>query len=383
MRILLPVLLTLSPLPAECADADTHSQLSALRSEIQALEINLERSKNNHSELVEQLKLIDIHISKLTLLINRTDANIISQERKLRALKLKKEQLTTQIKQYRRELAQQLRSSHALGQRDYLKILLNSQEPGKLSRMLTYLDFLSRNQLQIIQQAKRSYQALQQTEIHIDSRRKSLDDDRSRQRKDLLKLNQSKQQRAQVVASLGQQITTKQKKLQLLRANQARLKQLLHEVSKSRAARRPKDVLPVQSQKQLSISFRKLKGKLPRPTSARVIRKFGQSQTGGLASNGIIFATPVGQQVTAVAAGRVIYSDWLRGFGMLLIIDHGKQYMSLYGQNTSLHKTTGDWVESEEVIANAGDSDGLQESGLYFELRYEGKPINPNEWLIH
>ncbi len=128
-------------------------------------------------------------------------------------------------------------------------------------------------------------------------------------------------------------------------------------------------------------AFRSLKGKLQWPVSGRLAAGYGSRNAQGMKSEGIVISAPAGRPVAAVHHGRVVFSDWLRGFGLLIIIDHGSGYMSLYGHNQTLLKEVGDWVAAQEPIATVGDSGGLSDAGLYFAIRYKGRPYNPQPWL--
>jgi septal ring factor EnvC (AmiA/AmiB activator) len=175
-----------------------------------------------------------------------------------------------------------------------------------------------------------------------------------------------------IVEQLTKEINTDNKKLEDLEISQKELEQLIESVQETLAN--------IDFSQPLE-GIKHLKGKLKWPTKGKHIQKYGSRLTGGLRSNGVIIKADEGSAVKAIHYGRVVYADWLRGFGLMLIIDHGKGYMSLYGYNQALYKQVGDWVEVDETIAIVGQSGGRKESALYFELRSKGKPFNPKRWF--
>jgi len=175
----------------------------------------------------------------------------------------------------------------------------------------------------------------------------------------------------QLLADLHRTISGQGQELERLRENEHRLESLLEELRAQ----------PAPDMTQEVIAFDELKGRLPWPARGSLASKFGTPRkSGALKWQGVIIAAAGGQDVTAISRGRVVYADWLRHFGLLLIIDHGNGYMSLYGHNQSLFKERGDWVEAGETIASVGDSGGHAETGLYFEIRRRGTPVNPVQW---
>ena len=183
----------------------------------------------------------------------------------------------------------------------------------------------------------------------------------------------SRKERKKVVRSLKAEIKSKGQQLDGLLADEQELKSLLQALTEalSDIPAAPGDHKP----------FAKLKGKLKWPTSGRRLKAYGESRRiGSLRWQGVVIAGKEGQEVKAVSHGRVAYADWLRGYGLLLIIDHGDGYMTLYGHNQSLFREVGDWVEKGEVIAAVGNSGGIDNHALYFEIRKDGKPTDPIRW---
>ncbi|MEE8429334.1 MAG: peptidoglycan DD-metalloendopeptidase family protein [Gammaproteobacteria bacterium] len=180
--------------------------------------------------------------------------------------------------------------------------------------------------------------------------------------------------RAEVLAQLKKQIRRKDREMRQLKIDEQRLQELIDNISEALAAS--------ASEMADQISFAKRKGRLQWPVNGKLVTRYGQDRNvGDLKWRGVLIRAPEGSDVYAVSQGRVAFADWLRGFGLLIILEHGDGYMSLYGYNQLLHKEVGDWVSGGELISNVGVSGGQTEPGLYFELRHKGRPVNPAAWL--
>ncbi|MEJ2416360.1 MAG: peptidoglycan DD-metalloendopeptidase family protein, partial [Exilibacterium sp.] len=185
-------------------------------------------------------------------------------------------------------------------------------------------------------------------------------------------LADKQQQRQKTLARLNASINNKDQQLKQLAQDRAHLEHLLQEVIEVTAGWQPQDN---------SQPFAKLRGKLPWPTKGAIVHSFGSSRSAGkMKWNGVMINASQGAEVTAIHRGQVVFADYLRGHGLLMIVDHGDNYMSLYAHNQALYKTTGDRVKAGEVIANVGNSGGLARAGLYFEIRFRGQPTNPAKW---
>jgi septal ring factor EnvC (AmiA/AmiB activator) len=207
----------------------------------------------------------------------------------------------------------------------------------------------------------------QQKQLLLATRQKIVDERRS--------LTSEKKQRKQLLARLSKDIAGKEQQLAQFKEDELRLEKLLSDIR-----RVVKQMAPPMPVKQTL--FSEMRGRLPWPATGTLLAGFGSSYKGGrLRRQGVVIGAEEGETVSAVASGRVVFADWLRGFGLMLIIDHGKGYMSLYGHNQNLLKNTGDWVEAGEAIASVGSSGGKARSGLYFEIRDQGKAVNPVQWL--
>jgi septal ring factor EnvC (AmiA/AmiB activator) len=270
------------------------------------------------------------------------------------------------------QLADQVRSSYRMDSQSRMKLVLNQDDPGRLGRMLAYYDYMNRAQVEKISGLKEALTPLDRMQQSIDRellRIKSVQND---QRDVLDELNGQREGRKILLAQLSSQIDSDETRLQELEQNRRDLEALLERLSDALAD------IPADLGNRVGVA--KQKGRLPMPVKGPVRHAFGQSRVGGLSWQGWLIGAETGTEVTAVAYGRVAFADWLRGYGLLMIIDHGQGYLSLYGHNESLLREAGAWVEPGEVISIVGDNQG-NEQGLYFELRMDGKAMDPATWL--
>lgn len=349
------------------------AQLAELKRNIAKLDRWLNKANTEKSGLVKALKKQEQDIAYISLRLRQLKAENNKLQSQLAELNQQATLQSRALESQKQSLIKQLRSVYRQGRQPALKLLLDNNEPQDAARYLHYFQYLSRDQEQRITQFKQDIAALENTEQSILRKQRDLEKNRVRLSEQLTELKQKRSTREKILAKLEQKLKSESQRLDKLKADYARLEQLLREVELAIAnIPLPDDARP----------FASLKAKLPWPTHGKVQERFGaRVAQGKLRSNGIRIATKDEQDVKAVHYGRVVFSDWLRGFGLLIIVDHGEGFMSLYGNNKSLSKETGDWVRAGEVIAYSGDSGGQSESGLYFEIRRKGKPQNPTHWL--
>jgi septal ring factor EnvC (AmiA/AmiB activator) len=253
-----------------------------------------------------------------------------------------------------------------------LKLILNQASPAQLGRMLAYYDYINRAQVSKISGLKEAINTLDAMQQSIDQELSRLEMVQTEQRAVMDELDQQRNQRRILLAELDERIDNEESRLRELERNQQDLETLLERLT---------DVLadiPADLGKHLGIA--RQKGRIPMPVKGPVRHAFGQSRGGGLHWQGWLITAMAGSEVSTIAYGRVAFADWLRGYGLLMIIDHGEGFMSLYGHNESLLYEVGDWVEPGEVISVVGVRTG-DDQGLYFELRKNGKSVDPAAWL--
>ena len=268
--------------------------------------------------------------------------------------------------------ARQIRAAYEIGNQEYLKVVLNQEDPNQLARMLTYYDYFNRAQLGRISDLRDALTRLDEMQRAIDQELERLAALQRQQKGILDDLEQQRDARQDLLAELASQIGSDEAQLLELERNRRDLEALIERLADALAD------IPADLGTHLSVE--RQKGRLAMPLTGPVQHAFGQRRTGGSHWQGWLIAAEPGAEVRAVAYGRVAFADWLRGYGMLIIIDHGEGFMSLYGQNESLLAEAGAWVEPGEPISLVGSNAGSTQ-GLYFELRRAGKALDPAAWI--
>ncbi len=346
-------------------------QLKQLKQNISKIKNWIASAEGEQSQLEKDLKAAETQIHSKVVAIRSLQRKIGAAEKQIKQLEAQESNQLNALQQQQDLLSQQVRTSYAMGREQGVKLLLNAEDPLTLQRLMGYYRYLNDARGQLINRYRDIITDLKATRSAILVKNQELISARNDLATTRDALEASRQKRSTALASLKRDLKSKQNQLQRMRQNQRHLESLVVEVEKTIAS------LEI---KQDARPFGKLRGKLLWPTNGNLIRSFGSSD-GQFRSPGVFFRTPENEPVNAVHHGRVVFADWLRGFGLLMIIDHGDNYMSLYGFNEALLKEAGDWVDSGELIASAGNSGGQSQTGLYFEIRHEGKPSNPVRWL--
>ena len=388
--VLLTGILALATLANGVLAADTNQtdnqKLEQLRKQIQSLRSELSSDQQHKQDAQTRLRQTERHIGKAIALLKRLNRQLQKQKRELNTLNQQRQHLQADLNTHRVALARQIRAAYAIGQQEYVKILLNQQDPAAVTRTLTYYDYFHRARLARIHDIDTSLSELRSIEEKIQAKTAKLERNQKEQSDEKAQLEKTRRQRAEALATLEKQILAKGERLSLLEEDERRLQRLL-----DRLAENPQEMAPdaeldgsasgLATEGSDHQPFGQLRGHLQWPSRGRLTSRYGSTRkVGKLKWQGVTITAPEGTEVHAVSHGRVAFSDWLRGFGLLIIIDHGDGYMSLYGGNQSLFKEVGDWVEAGEVIASVGNSGGRQDSALYFEIRHNGKPTNPLKW---
>ncbi|MFQ1744804.1 MULTISPECIES: murein hydrolase activator EnvC [unclassified Aeromonas] len=411
-----------------------NQQLGTMQSQIKEQQKTIKLSKQELAKLNTQLKADEQAISAAAAKLNQTRQQLKQNQQTLATLQKDKLALEVQAKHQKQLLAKQAESAFQAGNHDYLKLLLNQQDPAKLSRSLDYYDYLNKARIEAIDALRVTRDKLaknQQATKETETRLQTLLAEQQEHHQTLLA---SQQSRAKVRNQLQQSVQDDEQKLTKLvkaekalkarleelrrqreeqerreRAERERLAKLKAEQERQRklaeqrraeqqrlAAQQNKTVKPAEPVEEMSstkpergsgigtagyYSGLKTNGSLRWPVQGPILIAYGSPRTAQLKWKGTLIGASEGTQVKAVAPGQVVYADWLDGFGMLLVIDHGRGYMSLYGHNQSLLRQVGQNVEQGEPVALVGDSGGQDRPGLYFEIRYQGEAINPTKWL--
>lgn len=356
---------------AQNAD-EYEAKLTELKQLISQLQSQLSEVNNVKDKLSSELSQSETEISDLTKKIEGIKKELSQEKKQLALLREQRVDLQAKRQQQAKAVASQLVSAYKLGNQSHLKALLNMDDQHQMARLLRYHKY-------IVDARQDKIDAYLETVANLDRVEPAIAASaaRLRQQQDGLQDRQSalrsaNSKRKQTLAKLTSRSQTTQQQLSKALSEQEQLQQLLTEVTTLLA-----DIPTPDDQQPIS----ELRGKLAWPVQGKVKHRFGSARAGGkLKWDGLLIAAPAGTPVKALHGGRVVYSDWLRGQGLLMIVDHGSGYLSLYGHNQTLYKEVGDWVKSGEVLALAGSTGGQAETGLYFEIRHKGKPQNPSRW---
>ena len=359
------------------AESSSAKKLEAVRSEISELDKTLSLNKKTKAELQQQLKKQSLKVSEISRELNQIKQSIAVKDDEL--LNLQQQLGVTQKQQTKQleALNQQIRSAFMNAQPSYLKILLSEQSPERVSRSNTYYRYFHTARQQQLETLHTTLQNLTEQEKAVYAVKRNLDELEQQQLSQQEAFKQQTVERERTLAALNKKISGQDAQLAALKEEEKNLQSLLDSLAK-KAAKRP----PPSKTVKPSERFSSLSGKLQWPLSGKILASYGsQRNLDKLSWKGILIASEKGTSVKASAEGRVVFADWMKGFGLLIIIDHGEQFMTLYGNNDSLLKSTGDTVSAGEVIAQSGDQGVRQTAGLYFEVRHKGSPTNPMQWL--
>ena len=270
---------------------------------------------------------------------------------------------------------------------DFVRLALSGEDLADAARKLHYLTYVSRAAAQMIDVHRGGLAEAARLQAESEGKARELAALESRGRSDRERLLQERREHRRLLERIAGEIRSAKKRIQLLLADETRLARLVQEIGKVLADRPGAGYARVTAVPEAGTAgatglFSRLKGNLRLPVRGELAGRFGTPiAEGGVSNKGVFIRAPEGEQVRAVGAGRVVYSDWMRGFGNLLIVDHGEAFLSIYGNNESLLKQTGDTVTLGEPLATVGHSGGNEQTGLYFELRHLGRPFDPLRWV--
>ena len=357
---------------ASNADESQQKELDSLKRSISTLERQLEDRGKQRNSLQSALKKVELESSKINRNIRRLRTKINKLEKQLTTLDQKEKDLQLNISEQSDAISEQITAAHQLGDQEPIKLLLNQEDPQQLARVLKYYDYFLKARADKIQRYKKDIDDLTETRAEINRQKLALDQSKKALEADKKTLSNRVKSRKKTLDKLQSSLRTDKKKLSKLQDERNKLEEIIETVKKAAA----KLALPSNYE-----SFTSRKGKLKWPIKGRVAHSFGSKRSGTLRWEGWLISASAGDAVKTVHHGRVVFSNYLRGFGLLVIVDHGDGYMTLYAHNQELLRETGDWVQSNEVISRAGDTGGLNKPALYFEIRKQGNPADPKVWL--
>mgnify|MGYP001066249576 CR=1 FL=1 len=354
------------------------AELTELRERMGALQDKLNSARSQESSLARDVREVEQRIGALNRTLRDTKIQLRTGEQRLNELQDEYARTSARLENERQLLGRQLRAAYLLGRQEQVKLLLNQEDPARFGRTLTYYRYLNQARLTRIEQVEGMLVELDALQQRIATQREAQAASQERQAAEMAELDQERERRSELLKRLQADIRSQGDELAQMQKNEKRLEQLLKDLQRALAEVAPAPPPADGGKRQ---PFAKLKRKLPWPVAGKLKAKFGdRREVGELRWRGAFIAAPASNEVRAVAHGRVAFADWLRGFGLLVIVDHGNDYMTLYGHNQSVFKEVGDTVLPGEVIASVGDTGGMAQTGVYFELRHKGEPLDPLAW---
>jgi septal ring factor EnvC (AmiA/AmiB activator) len=379
-------------------------ELRELKERIEAVQQKLSEAEGTKSEAADALRQSERAISEANRSLSELTEHSRSASTRLAEITREKQERQRELKSHEAALSKLLYEQYVAGRPETLAILLNGGDPNAIARSLHYLTYIGQARSQTIAAVRQHVVQLEKLTAEAQSEASALAAVTAQHAAQRKRLEQEKRARAQVLTRISYDIDKQRREIETLKRDEARLARLIEQLARviaqtpkpkpkpprtSRSA--PQDRAAPDSRVRIERvpepgappgAFSQLRGRLALPVRGELANRFGTPrQDGGLTWKGLFIAARAGEEVRAIAAGRVVYADWLRGFGNLLIIDHGDSYMSLYGYNETLFKQVGDSIRVGERIAAVGNTGGHPESGLYFEMRHEGRPFDPMTWV--
>ena len=367
-------------------------ELKGLQERIQALQKDLAKTEGSRADAAEELRETEQAISDANRRLRELNGERARAQASLDHLNLQSQKLSSRIAAQQAQLGRLLTRQYYAGETDALRHLLSGDDPNQLARDAHYLGLLSHAKAGLI----RDLGGILEEKKHLASlahdKTAELAEIETNQQRERSGLVEQQKQRQAVLARISDRIKTQRREVEKLKRDEKRLARLIEGLGRIVAKPKP----PASSRAQAPAlrnertpdaalpadAFARQKGRLALPTRGELANGFGTPrQDGGTTWKGVFIRADGGAEVKAIAPGRIVFADWLRGFGNLAIVDHGDGYLSVYGNNESLYKAVGDPVKAGETIASVGNSGGNPETGLYFELRHLGQPIDPLKWV--
>ena len=398
-----------------------------LRKKLLTLKEDIGKTEKARGHAADSLSASEAAISNANRSLRELAAEQERTKKRLEKLSVSQEALETAVAQQRNRLEKMLRGQYVGGQDDRVKLLLSGDNPNRIARELRYLGYVSAEQSKAIDILQQNLAAIEANKLDAEEARNALEDIADEQREQKALLEKEKNKRKALLLQLSSQLSSQRKQAGNLSRDEERLSSLVEKLaaliaqqrkaeeeeakrrarakaeqkeklaakrrSADKSAEQPEASPPKVASKTAPESepepptvsdgsgFASMKGKLKLPVKGELMASFGARRADGPNWKGLFITAAEGAEVKAIAAGEIIFADWMRGFGNLLVVDHGGQYMTIYGNNQSLLKRPGDKLKAGEVIATVGNSGGNEQSGLYFEMRYQGRAIDPSSWM--
>jgi septal ring factor EnvC (AmiA/AmiB activator) len=365
--------------------ANQQEELENLRKRISQMQREMDKTSESKSEAADALRESERAISNSNRKLSILAAKQRAADHKLANLQGQQEKLNADIAGQQSLLGKLLYQQYLGGKQEYLKLLLNNQDPNQVARDLQYYQYIARKRATSLASLRDDLAELDKIGIAAREQRAELESLRSEQAVQKKTLEKEKRARQKMLSKISLQLRQQRREINRLQRDENQLAQLVEKITEMLAEPKSKSLFRNDNLPDNRFDgnpFAQLKGKLTLPVKGEITNRFGTPRPESTVKwKGLFLRTSSGQTVKAIAAGQVVFADWLRGFGNLLIIDHGDGYMSLYGNNETLYKEVGDILRGGDTIAAVGNSGGNENFGLYFELRHKSKPLDPLKWL--
>ena len=346
-------------------------ELEQVREKISALKTSMDARAAERDRITGELQDAEVEIVEKRNTLRDLERQRDFSQKKKDEIEAKLARREAELAEESEQLSAQVVAAYTSGNQERLKLLLNQHDPATLGRMLTYYRYMSDyrgDNIETVNGHIAELADLRGQAAEEENRLASLARTRAAE---LEKLDAAQSERQALLASLKNKLAEEGSEIERLAAEEEDLARLIAELTSILSD------YPITSEEP----FTNHKGRLTWPIAGALIHDYGQPRAGGVKWNGVVLAAPRGREVRAVYHGRVVFADWLAGMGLLVIVDHGEQYLTLYGYNETTLKSAGDWVAPGDVIATVGDSGGRAQTGLYFEVRQGTRPQNPRAWV--
>lgn len=413
------------------------TQRAELQQKLEALKKDISRTETAKSHAADALATSEAAISEANRALHELAIEQREAETKLARLSADQDRLAKAIADQKNRLSRVLREQYIAGTEDRIKLLLSGDNPNRINRELQYMGYVSQAQAKLIDSLRANMQAVENNKLAAQEAKEELDEIAQEQQQQKAQLVKEKARRTALLAQLSNKLTAQRKEAGNIERDEQRLAGLVDKLAKLIEEQRKAESAAREKRRQEELArakpkietapdsrvsgvktarphpdaidddeppskllgrneltpdgtvqdgghdrpFASLRGQLRLPVRGDLVAKYGSKRGDGPAWKGLFIRTPEGAEVKAVAAGQIVFAEWLRGFGNLIIIDHGNQYMTIYGNNQAVLKRVGDIVRSGDIIANAGNSGGNEQSGLYFEMRHQGRAFDPLGWM--
>jgi len=372
----------------------TKKDISGIREKIKEIKQKLSQSENQQHDVADSLKKSEVAISLANKELHHIKQAQKDNETKLNQLKDQSLSISETLTQQQKRLSELIYQQYAHGNQSYAKLILQSKNPSQISRDLKYQSYIAKAHTQLINEMQNNLNEIKRLDAQTTSALQKVAELKEQQESERIRLEKEKSEKALVLKKLSKEIAAQRSQIKKLTRDENRLSELMKKLAKAASQKakaaaqkkkQPSDTVTNNNQtpdnRYAGQKFASLKGKLKLPVQGQITNQFGvKRKDSGVTWKGLFIRANEGTSVKSVATGRVVFADWMRGFGNLIIIDHGSGYMSLYGNNQAILKNVGEEVQGGDSIASVGNTGGNESNGLYYELRSQSVPFDPLKW---